>query len=208
MPRRQIDWTAVAEEYRAGSSCQELAQKLGVSRNAVRNGLIRVGVSLDGRRGAARRVLRAIDQVETAYRAGATFRELGQAWGLSESGMRRVMLSAGIELENGELRSRQAARTYNERRRARIRSEFREGATVEELAVRFGQRSSYIRRVVGAPPMREEVQRRHEQVLALYRAGHTIVEAAAMTGLGQSQAGLIVRRAGLSRRRGPRPRPS
>jgi Mor family transcriptional regulator len=82
------------EDYEAGASTYELAERYKVRRNTVRDTLRRAG--FDASTGALRAAMSEAQKVEAreAFVTGTTRRELMARYGVSESTIRRVLASA------------------------------------------------------------------------------------------------------------------
>ncbi len=79
------------------------------------------------------------------------------------------------------------------------------GDSIEDIAQAVGYTAKTVREIVGANKWRDEFGERNARVVEIYRAGHTVAETARITGVQPTQVGRIVRRAGVSRPRGPVP---
>lgn len=110
----------------------------------------------------------------------------------------------------------------------RLITEYRDGATFVQLGQRWGRKPDAIRealiragveledrqariaRGLAAYQARQraELADRDARVVEVYLAGHTVAETAKLTGVQPTQVGRIVKRAGVSRRRGQVPKPA
>ena len=161
------------------------------------------------------------DQLVAEYRAGATFAQLGAKWGKSGRAIRDDLIRAGVELEDGRARLDRGRAAWVARRRAevaerhaRVRQLHEQDVPVEQIAQDLGYSIRYVHELTGARSTRwrDEYGGRDARVVEVYVAGRTVAETARITGVQPTQVGRIVKRAGVSRRPGPRqdqqPRPA
>ncbi len=154
-------------------------------------------------------------RVAAEYRAGATFAQLGAKWGRDPTGIRLALIREGVQLENGRERTARGATAARARRTAEAAKRHAEvsklhadGRSVAEIAETVGYASKTVRLLIGGNKWRDDYAVRNARVVEVYQAGHTVKETARITGVQPTQVGRIVRRAGVSRRRGPAPKPA
>ena len=81
----------IIEDYQAGASTYELAERYNVRRNTVRETLRRAGWDVSARGTRAALTEEQKTEARAAFETGATRRQLMARYGVSESTIRRVV---------------------------------------------------------------------------------------------------------------------
>jgi DNA-binding CsgD family transcriptional regulator len=141
-------------------------------------------------------------EVAAAYLEGATITVLAERFGVSASTICRVLDRAGVPR-----RSRGQRVSGVRGREAEIASAFLAGATLQELADRFGCSTKPIHDALdragvtrGAGPRRRRLAGREQEIVGRYKVGETLAELGAAFGVHPKVITGLLEEQGVSRR--------
>jgi len=185
-----LPWAAIAAAHRAGQPLAQIAVEFGVPRRVLTQ---------------AREA-----RILTAYRAGATPRQIAAAEAMSRTGIYAALRRAGIDLGSPERRGK--VRAGRKIPAAQIVAEFEAGTSIPQIAARHGVAASTAYRLLRRTGARAGLPKgdradRDAEIIAAYRGGVSARDIAGRYGLHTTTIHHILRRHAVPRSQTPGRKP-